>query len=423
MSALPPDTRHWLAGPGLVRLWSAARRRLEGNGVRSTGSLRLTAMSARERNDLSLLLGRALTGTAVTVRLDALDERLRNSAAGLGLREVLEELGPPLTDRRAAREENAARRQHVWVSLASSLDASVLAGQEWTGQWSEALRRTGVPKGVTPEAAVRTLQQAVQVLTVLLGPERSGTRGRGELAAAATGSAHGLDDGTWLARLVQRGIALAHDTGLPGDAAGRRALWKLVSVTPDEVSSTVLTYGLRPVGEDWRARSLRERADHHAETHLTPRDLLDLRLRLPAETVVHICENPRVVEAAADAGCSEALVCTSGSAATVVLTLLDALASTGCRFAYHGDFDWPGIALANRIIRRYDALPWRMSAEDYESLATAVRARGVPHLPLDGPRVDADWDLDLAPVMAALGVALHEEATLDLLVGDLSGPA
>ncbi|WP_326766368.1 TIGR02679 family protein [Streptomyces sp. NBC_01591] len=422
MSGLPPATRDWLAGPGLTRLWSAARRRLEGNGVQSTGSLRLTAVSAQERNDLSLLLGKPLTGTAVTVRLDALDERLRASAAGLGLREVLEELGPPLTDRRAAREENAAQRQHVWTSLTASLDASLLARQEWTRQWSDVLRRTGVPKGVTPEAAVRTLQQAVRVLTVLLDPERTGTRGRGELAAAVTGSAHGLDDGTWLARLVQRGIALAHNTDLPSNAAGRRALWRLVSVTPDEVSSTVLTYGLRPVGEDWRARSLRERADHHAETHLTPRDLLDLRLQLPAGTVVHICENPRVVEAAADAGCAGALVCTSGSAATVVLTLLDALASTGCRFAYHGDFDWPGITLANRIIRRYEALPWRMGAEDYERLAAASQAKGVPQLPLEGRPVDADWDPGLAPAMAALGVALHEEATLDLLVGDLSDP-
>ncbi|MFF3734571.1 TIGR02679 family protein [Streptomyces sp. NPDC002476] len=422
MSGLPPATRDWLAGPGLARLWGEARKRLERNGVQSTGSLRLTAVSAQERNDLSLLLEKPLTGTAVTVRLDALDERLRTSAAGLGLKEVVEALGPPLTDRRAAREDSAARRRHVWSSLDSALGASPLAEQEWTRRWSDVLRRTGVPKGVTSEAAVRTLQQAVLVLTVLLDPERTGSRGRGELAAAATGSAHGLDDGTWLARLVQRGIALAHDTELPGNAAARRALWRLVSVTPDEVSSTVLTYGLRPVGEDWRARSLRERAAHHAETHLTPRDLLGLRLRLPAGTVVHICENPRVVEAAADAACSGALVCTSGSAATVVFTLLDALASTGCCFAYHGDFDWPGIALANRVIRRYGALPWRMGAEDYERLAAAGQAEGVPQLPLDGRPVEADWDPGLAPAMAALGVALHEEAALELLVGDLSGP-
>ncbi|MGW2591913.1 TIGR02679 family protein [Streptomyces sp. NPDC001515] len=419
MSVLPPATRDWLAGPGLVRLWSATRKRLESNGVRPTGSLRLAVVSSRERNDLSLLLGKAVTGTAVTVTLDVLDERLRTSAAGLGLRQVLEELGPPLVNRRAAREESAAERQRVWAALASSLDASPLAGLGWVEQWSDGLRRTGVPKGVAPETAVRTLQQAVQVLGMLLDSHRRDTRGRGELAASVTGSAHGLDDGTWLARLVQRGIALAHDMDPPGDAAGRRALWRLVAVTPDEVSSTVLTYGLRPLGEDWRARALRERTDHHAETHLTSRDLRDVRLHLPAGSVVHICENPRVVEAAADAGCSRALVCTSGSAATVVLDLLDALVSSGCRFAYHGDFDWPGIALANRIMRRYEARPWRMNAEDYERLAMRSQAEGIPPLPLVGDPVSAEWDMDLAPAMAALGLALHEEATLDLLVNDL----
>ncbi|GAA1136740.1 DUF2399 domain-containing protein [Streptomyces javensis] len=215
-------------------------------------------------------------------------------------------------------------------------------------------------------------------------------------------------------------LALAHGTELPVDAAGRRALWRLVSVTPDEVSSTVLTYGLRPVGEGWRECALRERAKHHTETHLTPRDLHSLRLRLPTGTLIHICENPRVVEPAADAACLRPLVCTSGSAATVVVTLLDALTATGCRFAYHGDFDWPGIALANRIIRHYDAVPWRMGTADYEHLAARSQAEGIPQLALDGQPVSADWDPDLAPAMTALGVALHEEATLDLLVDDLS---
>ncbi|MFI1829612.1 TIGR02679 family protein [Streptomyces sp. NPDC020412] len=423
MSGLPAATRDWLTGPGLTRLWQGARKRLESNGVQATGSLRLTAMNAQERNDLSLLLGKPLTGAAVTIRLDVLDARLRASAAGLGLRRTLEELGPPLTDRRAARADVAARREQVWSSLASSLDASPLAGQEWPRQWYDLLRRSGVPRGVTPEAAIRTLQQAVQVLTALLGPdgpERDGTRGRGELAAMATGSAHGLDDGTWLARLVQRGVALAHGIELPDDAAGRRALWRLVSVTPDEVSSTVLTYGLRPDGEGWRERALRERADQHAEVHVTPRDLHGLLLQFPARTLIHICENPRVVEAAADAACVQPLVCTSGSAATVVFTLLDALAATGCRFAYHGDFDWPGVALANRVIRRYEARPWRMGTADYEHLAARSQAEGIPQLALDGQPVDADWDPDLAPAMTALGVALHEEATLDLLVDDLS---
>ncbi|MBE1532264.1 TIGR02679 family protein [Actinomadura algeriensis] len=425
MSALPAQARDWLAGPGLARLWDRTRDRLERNGLRPTGALRLTGLDLRERTELALLLGRPVTGAAVTVRLADLDARLRSSAVGLGLAETLEALGAPLTDRRAVREDARALRERTWSGLAAAVDASPLAGEAWTGAWTDALRRAGVPRGVAPETAARTFRQAVHVLTLLFGPDGpdgpdgSGTRSRGELATEATGSAHGLDDGTWLARLVQRGIALARGVELPEDAAGRRALWRAASVVPDEISSTVLAYGLRPEGDGWRARALRERAAHHAESHLTLRDLRALRPSVPAGTLVHICENPRVVEAAADAACARPLVCTSGSASTVVLTLLDALADAGCRFAYHGDFDWPGVALANRIVHRYAARPWRLHAGDYEALAARTRDRGVPPLPLAGRPVDAVWDPGLAPAMAALGVALHEEATVDLLVGDL----
>ncbi|MEU8671319.1 TIGR02679 domain-containing protein [Streptomyces anulatus] len=52
------------------------------------------------------------------------------------------------------------------------------------------------------------------------------------------------------------GLNSARTTDTPGDAAGRRELWRLVSVTPDEISSTVLIHGLRPGGEGWCSRSL-----------------------------------------------------------------------------------------------------------------------------------------------------------------------
>jgi uncharacterized protein (TIGR02679 family) len=193
----------------------------------------------------------------------------------------------------------------------------------------------------------------------------------------------------------------------------------MASVTPDEVSSTVLSYGLRPTGGTWREAALRERAAHHMETHLTLRELRTLTLTMPPGTRVHVCENPRVVEAAADADRTAPLVCTSGSATTVVLSLLDALASSGCAFAYHGDFDWPGIALANRVIQRYAAEPWRMRTADYEYLATRAQLNGTPSIPLTGPSSEAAWDTELAPAMDALGTALHEEAALDLLLEDL----
>jgi uncharacterized protein (TIGR02679 family) len=419
MSMLPPNTQAWLAGPGLQRLWDGLRKRLEGNGLQAVGALRLSGLDERERTALSQLLGKTLTGASVTIRLGDLDARLRASAAERGLLETLQAIGGPLRDRRAARAGAEARREHVWFSLADAVRTSVLAEEAWAHQWCEGLRRAGMPRGVPPETAVRNLHQAVQVLALLFGSSGSVSRGRGEIATETTGSAHGLDDGTWLARLVQRGIALAHGSDLPENAAGRRALWRLAGVTPDEVSSTVLVYGLRPTGDGWRERALRERADHHAETHLTLRELHSLPMGMPPGTLVRICENPRVLEAAADAACTQPLVCTSGSASTAVLALLDSLAAAGCRLTYHGDFDWPGIALANRIMDRYDAAAWRMYADDYECLAARTQNQGIPQLMLSGEPIDARWDTALTPSMKALGVTLHEEATLDLLVHDL----
>ncbi|WP_369695778.1 DUF2399 domain-containing protein [Streptomyces coelicoflavus] len=79
----------------------------------------------------------------------------------------------------------------------------------------------------------------------------------------------------------------------------------------------------------------------------------------------------------------------------------------------------PGIALANRITQRYDAEPWRMRAADYEYLAIRAQVRDTPTIPLTGPPAEAAWDPELAPTMTAVGIALHEEAVLDLLLEDL----
>lgn len=413
----------FLTRPGLTRLWTAARTRLERNGLQPAGTIRLEHLDAQEREALSLLLARPVTGSTTTIRLPDLDTRLRTSAVGRGLASTLEELGPSLTDRRAARDAAAAERARVWSTVQAELDATSLSAQPWTAQWLEEIRRGGTLARQDPRTATTVLTQAVQTLATLFpGTDPRLTPvswGRGELATRATGSAHGLDDGTLLSRLVLRGIALARGVEFPADAPARRALWRMASVTPDEVSSTVLSYGLRPTGGTWREAALRERAAHHMETHLTLRELRTLTLDMPPGTRVHVCENPRVVEAAADADRTAPLVCTSGSATTVVLSLLDALASAGCAFAYHGDFDWPGIALANRVMQRYAAEPWRMRAADYEYLATRAQVNGTPSIALTGPSAEAVWDTELAPTMDALGIALHEEAALDLLLEDL----
>jgi uncharacterized protein (TIGR02679 family) len=412
------ETRSWLARPELGRLWDKLHERLQRNGIAVRGRVVITDASHAEREALGLLMGRAYPAGRITIALADLDARLRSSAAGCGVADVVAELRGQLTNRPALRSARQARREQIWAAADEAMRAAGLAEVSWAQDWLDEIRRGGALWRLTHDRAVCLLAQAVTVLSRLVAGEAGISRG--ELAERVTGTAHGLDDDTVLARLVLRGLARSRGEEFPRDARGRRELWEAAGVGTDQVWSTALTYGLMPIGDGWPARMLRERSLANAETHLTMRDLRRIQWRLPPGTEVFVCENPRIVEATADAGCRQPLVCASGSPSTTVLALLDALVAAGARLAYRGDFDWPGVAMANRILTRYNARPWRMTAVDYEQHVRAARDRGTPLQPLSGQPVVAGWDQELAPAMQALGVSVQEESALELLVADLA---
>jgi uncharacterized protein (TIGR02679 family) len=180
----------------------------------------------------------------------------------------------------------------------------------------------------------------------------------------------------------------------------------------DTIATTVLTYGLRPDNVPW----LHERA----EAHLTLREVRRITpLRLPHRTVF-VCENPRVLEAALDNGIVAPMVCTMGNPTTVTLALLDAITASGqVQLAYHGDFDWPGLAIANRIMTRYPTRPWQFTASCYRAAVEQAAARSTPRHPLTGRPAHSPWNPDLAEAMSELGISIHEEALIENLLTDL----
>jgi uncharacterized protein (TIGR02679 family) len=142
--------------------------------------------------------------------------------------------------------------------------------------------------------------------------------------------------------------------------------------------------------------------------HVTRRDLRRHLLEVPAGTRVLVVENPRVLEAAADAELDVAVVCGNGNPNTVTTDVLRALADCRAVLRYHGDFDWPGVAIANRLVAAAGVVPWAMSAADY--LAAPEGS------PLRGAVVQVAWDPQLTMAMATRGVAVHEEACLPELL-------
>jgi uncharacterized protein (TIGR02679 family) len=398
----------------LDRLWDAAASRLERNGLVPRGTVLLDGLSREERHALTGLIGRRVDARA-RIDLAVVDARLRETGVTTGLVAAVEARHGPLVDRPGARSAKAASRAELWTAIRASLASAGLGGEPWLEEWLESIRPVVGRLGRARAEAVATT--AVRCVARLSWS--SPGVGRTELASAVAGSSHALDDGSVLGALVLRAIAARFGTLLPSSAAERRQLWAQGGVLSDEVSTTVLTLGLRPSGVPSVALSVFARSDAGCEAHLTLRDLSRLDRLVPTGTPVSVCENPRVLEAAMDAASRAVVVCTAGNPTVVVTALIARLVSDEADLRYHGDFDWPGVAIANRVIAASGASAWRMGAADYEDALAAAGAGLVELLPLEGRPVAAVWDAGLTAAMERAGVAVHEEAMLDVLVADL----
>lgn len=388
----------WITDPALTRIWRILRARLEARGLRPEGRIVLSGLSRAERHAASALVGHPVTGPRLTLDLAALDAALAARSGMSGLVAVLEATTDgPLRDLRAHRAEQAAVRAAP-IQAARAL----LPDAPWREEWLDGIRRCGLlTRATDPMTAITTAATILAQLSS--GPVATS---RTELAAALAGDAHGLDDGTTTAQLVLRGLAVEAGEAVPTTPAPRRALWERFGVRIDAVSTTCLTLALRATGGGAAARLDLAAADGDP-IHLTAWDLRRCTLTVPRSVLV--CENPRVLEAIAERhGGQVPVVCTSGQPTLIVLDVLRAL--TGAEMHYHGDFDWPGITIANRLITEVGVVPWRMGAEDYLTALTPGR------LPLTGVPVEPTWDAELGAAMRHHGVAVHEEAVLETLL-------
>jgi uncharacterized protein (TIGR02679 family) len=429
---LPDPVRRALTHPALDPLWERARDRLQTTDLIPVGRITVPVPDTEAARELGALLGRrAPTGGAVRVDLVELDAALRRGAAARGLLDILTELSGPLASRPAAKAAKKAILDDTEATLRRALDDHRLCDEPWVGPWLTGLRQQGLLAriGRHPDAATLADHVAAVLAHIHLNPTRAATSivDRGDLASRRAGGAHALDDGQFLTNLVHRAAALAHHTPTPDDARTRRDLWNRCAVSVDEVSTTLLTWALPILGEDPWATLIRQRTSLGLETHLTRRELRRMRPDsdmplVPPGTQIAVCENPRVLAAAAERAAPHPLICTFGTPTTLAIHLLERLAANGAHLRYHGDFDPAGLMITAFILSIPGIEPWRMHAIDYHHALAHARTHAIDLPPLDGTVPDTPWDPDLAKALDASGLALEEEVVLELLLADLAPP-
>lgn len=426
----PERLNRILGTPETAWLVERIRRRMA-DGRPLTGSLTLASASPAQRRAVDALFGRAPSrGASLSVRMEELDALLRTAgvhAGGLGA--AVEELTGPIPDTRA----EALAAAQAWRYAYEPLDA-VTSGNAHLQDWWSRPQACGVLKrlaGRDPNVA-RTL--AVQAAAVLAGLPSDGIS-LPVLAARTAGDAHALDPDQPVGRLVlaateRWAYSLSPDPEgllvLP-KSEKRRAQWAELGVSLDELSSRVLTLGLpgdasgagslgpllavaRRHGEPL-ALTLRQVRQGAASTHTDPFGVG------PGE--VFICENPAVLEAAAQRigpDCPP-LICVEGQLSVAARALLRALRKRGAVLRYHGDFDWGGLRIANSVFALADAAPWRFSHHDY---LKALEAGHGSRLDI-GASCDASWDPRLRETISTQAVRIEEEHVIEDLLSDLDG--
>ena len=407
------------AGPEYKRLLDAARRSLERTGGDLSRMITVKSPDDRERRAIIGITGqyRPEGASVLFVRLAVVDQAVRE-AVGQGLAELLERLGPPLKDRPAERQRLTDGRE----AAIRSAEDSFLTTRGWFHAWLAEVAADGSLTRLVNTGETVQVRQATRVLEWI--EQRAELRAApvqlAELAATITGDTKTLNPGTVLATLVLRGLAFRLGSDRPKTTEERRDLWDRSGVIVDDLASRVLVLNLTAEG-DGLGEWLTSAKARGVPFYITLHQLVTMPITVPPRQLVRACENPAVLRRAAEqlGADAEPLVCTEGQPSTAFRRLAAAIARAGGRLAYHGDFDWPGIAIANGVITRHNARPWRFSAAEYES---AIK-KNADYVSLAGTPQPTPWDPSLAATMTEHGRAVYEESVADRLIADLAGAA
>jgi uncharacterized protein (TIGR02679 family) len=397
-----------LGGPALAWVRARLRVRME-RGSPLSGRITLPYPTPEQRSAVERLFGRLSRGQSLHVDLDELAAMLRAAELGDDLGAALIDIEGPIENRR----EQQAQVEAQWRAALDDAQRALGAASPWQA-WLADVTAGGLLRRLTasdPDEGKALLTAAVAVLARL--PAQAVPLA--ELAAQAVGDSHALDAGAPLATLVLRAIIMREGLALADNTELRRAAWAAAGVLADELSAPVLVLNLRADGTSATGRAFALAAETGEPYRLSTRQLLRDAPAFASirGTAVFVCENPSVVAAAANRLGRRArpLLCTDGQPKTAMRLLLSQLRQAGVAIAYHGDFDWPGIQMANAMIRKFGATPWRMGTDDYRQAEGSAALTGTPVVPL--------WDVTLGEAMRQRGRGVHEEAVVDMLLRDL----
>lgn len=400
MTQVPDGLADWARKPGPAMVLDAVRTRARRGHRTESGTLSLS-LSPEQRREVGLVLGTRWVVSGQQVNLRTLAARLAEH--DLSVRQLVELLdGEPIEENRTLRERAEAAATAERAQAAATLTAADIP-QSAVDLW---LTDPGLPR--PGDGTLAALAATVAMVWQRLPAAGEHVR-LARLAADVLHDAHALDASEAAGRAVARLSAAVHGLERPQRSGTTwREAWAAIGVECDGVSSRVLILNLPLTGTRLPTAVLGE------PLWLTLRALTST-WTTPAR-VAFVCENPTVVEAAADKlgrSCPP-LICTDGIASGAAVELLTDLTTTGCQLNVRADIDPAGFTIVEQVLAvAPTAHLWRFDA------ATYCEALGTPP-PEPSPTDTTEALIRLRDTYRTHQIPLHEERVLDTLLEDLT---
>lgn len=399
-----------LGGADLASLRMRLRRRYAQAQIEGViTDFRINGLNPHEYETLAQLQGMpARHAASILISIHAIDTALRAAGIATSLKDALEKLDGPIVHIPTARDLTAGQWSRAVARSLHETLSSVLS----TSAGLALLKRLSKQR---PELAEELILNADKVLVRL---PASGLP-RSVLAAQSLADPHALDKGRPVATLILAALRSVSESMLTNTELSQpqdesmRAIWAKSGVLVNELARPALFLNLPTIQRGVVGEVPGE------PNYLSLRSLLRSPPRIDvAGRDVFICENPNLLAMMANnlgKNCAP-MVCTDGMPSAAQQVLLSQLAKSGARLHYHGDFDWPGIRIANNVIQTYEAKPWRFNASDY---ITAIGAGTPARHKLKGSEAEARWDAALTVAMRKYRLLVSEEDVISNLLQDL----
>lgn len=402
MAEPPADVLATARDPRLAPLWAELARRM-GASARPVRRVRLTGLDPNTREAVAgLLRSPRLPPADVTVPTARVADAF--GVDDTGLRRLVEAVHGPLGDRASTRARAEAARRAAGERLAA---VAARAGGDTDGlaRWARA-QAAAVDGDLPAHTAL-----VERVLDTIAGAAPTRPVPLPVAAARSLGDPHALDFDQRAGRLLTAALAARAGVDEVTGARVRRDLLHGAGLIDDDLSSTVLTWGLRLATTHPAAGWAGALADAGEATSFTLAQLRRWPVSAPCPATVRVVENPAVLAAATRTGCPAPLVCTAGIPSVAALLLCEQLVACGCRLHVHADFDPGGMRIVAGLLDRFpQATAWAMTAADYR----AARPSAVSFAPADVP--PTPWDPPLAAALRDRGRAVFEEQLVQTLL-------